>query len=93
MAVEDGHMLEDELKQFIIEALRLEDVGPADIDADAPLFTSGLGLDSIDALELRAALRQRYGIELPTDPQASRRAFASVRALALVVAAHTGRAG
>ena len=53
-----------ELKQAIIEALNLEDVKPADIDDDAPLFGDGLGLDSIDALELIVLMEKRYGIKL-----------------------------
>ena len=53
---------EDEIKQLVIEALQLEDITPADIDSDAPLFVEGLGLDSIDALELGVAIQKRYGI-------------------------------
>ncbi len=53
--------VEDEVKQLIIDVLQLEDITPADIDADAPLFVDGLGLDSIDALELGVALHKRYG--------------------------------
>ena len=53
--------VEDEVKQLIIDVLQLEDITPADIDTDAPLFADGLGLDSIDALELGVALHKRYG--------------------------------
>ena len=53
-----------ELKKEIIEALNLEDITPEDIDADAPLFGSGLGLDSIDALELIVLMEKKYGIKL-----------------------------
>ena len=53
--------VEDEVKQLIIDVLQLEDITPADIDTDAPLFVDGLGLDSIDALELGVALPKRYG--------------------------------
>ena len=49
---------EDEIKQLVIEALQLEDITPADIDSDAPLFVEGLGLDSIDALELGVAIQK-----------------------------------
>jgi len=74
-------MLELEVKNVIIEALQLEDITPADIDADAPLFVEGLGLDSIDALELGVALQKKYGITLSADSEDTRRHFASVRAL------------
>jgi acyl carrier protein len=59
--------VEDEVKQLIIDVLQLEDITPADIDTDAPLFADGLGLDSIDALELGVALHKRYGISLSSD--------------------------
>lgn len=76
---------EDELKQLIIDVLQLEDITPSDIDSDAPLFVEGLGLDSIDALELGVAIQKRYGITLPADSEDTRRHFASVRALALMI--------
>lgn len=78
--------LEGEVKRIIIEVLQLEDIGPDDIDADAPLFIEGLGLDSIDALELGVALQKRYGISLSADSQETRRHFASVRTLAALIA-------
>ncbi|MBB5607761.1 MULTISPECIES: phosphopantetheine-binding protein [unclassified Janthinobacterium] len=81
-------MLELEVKELIIEALQLEDISPADIDADAPLFVEGLGLDSIDALELGVALQKKYGISLSADSADTRRHFASVRALAAMVDTH-----
>lgn len=77
--------LEAELKALIIEALALEDVAPADIDEDEPLFVEGLGLDSIDALELVMALEERYGVKIEGDPDENRRIFASVRSLAAFV--------
>ena len=70
-----------ELKSLIIGSLSLEDVQPDDIDADAPLFGEGLGLDSVDALELVVALEKRYGIRTETH-EIGRSAFRSVRALA-----------
>ena len=81
-------MLEQEVKELIIEALQLEDVSVADIDTDAPLFVEGLGLDSIDALELGVALQKKYGISLSADSADTRRHFASVRALAAMVDTH-----
>lgn len=70
-----------ELKARMITALNLEGVQPADIQADAPLFGTGLGLDSIDALELVAMIEQHYGIVIQERAVADR-AFASVRAMA-----------
>ncbi|MES2324273.1 MAG: phosphopantetheine-binding protein [Pseudomonadota bacterium] len=81
-------MLEQEVKQLIIEVLQLEDITAADIDSEAPLFVEGLGLDSIDALELGVALQKRYGISLSADSEDTRRHFASVRALAALVETH-----
>lgn len=81
------HALVQELKQLIIASLALEDIGPDDIDAAAPLFGEGLGLDSIDALELGVALQKRYGVVLAADSQETRQHFASVDALAHFVAA------
>ena len=76
---------EEDIKQLIIEVLQLEDIAPADIDAQAPLFVEGLGLDSIDALELGVALQKRYGIILSAKAEENRRHFASVRALAELI--------
>ena len=76
---------DDEIKQLIIDVLQLEDIAPNDIDSDAPLFVDGLGLDSIDALELGVAIQKRYGITLPADSEDTRRHFASVRALGLMI--------
>ena len=77
--------LEEELKELIIEALALEDVGPADIEPEAALFVDGLGLDSIDALELAMALEERFGVKIGDDPETNQRIFASVRNLAAFV--------
>jgi acyl carrier protein len=73
--------LEEEVKELIIDVLQLEDLTPSDIDPDATLFVTGLGLDSIDALELGVALQKRYGISLSADSEETRRHFMSVRAL------------
>jgi acyl carrier protein len=77
--------LEQEIKELIISSLALEDVSPQDIDPAAPLFVEGLGLDSIDALELGLALQKRYGVTLSADSEETRRHFSSVRALAAFV--------
>lgn len=79
--------LEQEIKELIISALSLEDMKPDDIATAAPLFVEGLGLDSIDALELGVALQKRYGVSLSAEPQENRRHFASVQSLAAFVAA------
>ena len=78
-------MLETEVKQLIIDVLQLEDIGVDDIDSAAPLFVEGLGLDSIDALELGVALQKRSGISLSADSQDTRSHFASVKALAALI--------
>lgn len=77
--------IEDEIKQMIIDVLQLEDLTPAEIDSEAPLFVEGLGLDSIDALELGVAISKRYGITLSSDSEETRRHFASVRALGALI--------
>jgi len=81
-------MLEREIKELIVATMSLEDVTPDDIDTDAPLFNEGLGLDSIDALELGLALQKRYGVTLAADSEETRRHFASVRTLGAFVADH-----
>jgi acyl carrier protein len=76
---------EDEIKQLIIDVLQLEDITPDDIDPDAPLFVEGLGLDSIDALELGVAIQKRYGIILSANSEETRRHFATVRSLSAMI--------
>jgi acyl carrier protein len=80
--------LVEELKQLIIDSLRLEDVAAADIDASAPLFNEGLGLDSIDALELGVALQKRFGLRFDSNAEEMRSHFASVTTLAEFVSAN-----
>jgi acyl carrier protein len=70
-----------ELKEEIIKSLNLEEMTPEDIDTDAPLFAEGLGLDSIDALELIVLLEKKYGIKLAS-PAESKAIFTSVRNMA-----------
>lgn len=77
--------LEQELAQFIIDTLSLEDVKVSDIDPSAPLFVKGLGLDSIDALELGVGLQKKYGIKLSADAAETKKHFASVQSLAALV--------
>ncbi|RZI86081.1 MAG: acyl carrier protein [Rubrivivax sp.] len=87
----DTLALEQEIKALIISALALEDITPADIDAGQPLFVKGLGLDSIDALELGLALQRRYGVTVSADSEETRRHFGSVQALSAFVAAQRTR--
>ena len=77
--------LENEIKILIIESLELEDVRVEDIQSQAPLFGEGLNLDSIDALELGLALKNKYNVRLDGDSEASRKHFYSVASLALFV--------
>ncbi len=79
---------EAEMAGLIVQALNLEDVAPASIEPDAPLFGAGLGLDSIDALELALEISTRYGVQLRSDDEDNRRIFASLRALTAHVQAH-----
>lgn len=74
--------LERELKALIVDALKLEDIEPGEIDSEEPLFGEGLGLDSIDALELGVALRKAYGIKIESVTDEVKQHFANVRALA-----------
>src|SRR5471032_1626128 len=79
--------LENDIKELIISSLALEDITPDDIDPSAPLFVNGLGLDSIDALELGLALQKRYGVSLSAESEEVRAHFASVKSLAAFVIA------
>jgi acyl carrier protein len=79
--------IERELKHLIVEALVLEDVEPDSIDPEAPLFVEGLGLDSIDALELAMAIERKYQVTFEADDERNREIFATVRSLATFVAA------
>jgi len=78
-------LLEQELKALIIEVLDLEDITVDDINSEEPLFVDGLGLDSIDALELGVALQKRYGVKIETEGEQTRELFASVKNLAKFV--------
>jgi acyl carrier protein len=83
--------LELEIKKLLIEALNLEDMSPDQINAEEALFVNGLGLDSIDALELGLALQKRYGVSMSADSEETRRHFGSIRALAQFVSAQRSR--
>jgi acyl carrier protein len=72
---------ERELARLIVESLHLEDVSPEQIEAEAPLFGDGLGLDSLDMLELAMAIEQKYGVKLRSDDPDNARTFACLRSL------------
>ena len=82
-----SQQLQREIKQLIIDALGLEDLGPDDIAADQPLFGEGLGLDSVDALELGLAIQKKYGIKIDADAKDTRNHFTNVASLAAFVTA------
>jgi acyl carrier protein len=84
--------LETELKRLIIDTLMLEDVTPAQIDSEAPLFVEGLGLDSIDALELALAVSRKYAVRIKADDERNRDVFRSVKSLAAFIQAETSAA-
>lgn len=79
---------ESEMAGLIVQALNLEGVEAGAIDPEAPLFGTGLGLDSIDALELALEISKRYGVQLRSDDEDNRRIFASLRSLTTHVQAH-----
>lgn len=74
-----------EIKELIIEALMLQDMSPDDIDEQAPLLVEGLGLDSIDVLELAMAINKKYGVKTKADDAQNRHIFASVNNLATFI--------
>lgn len=79
--------LHTELKKLIIDSLNLEDITMDDINTDDPLFNDGLGLDSIDALELGLAIKKHYNIAIDADDKDARQHFASVASLASYISA------
>ncbi|MEZ8783284.1 phosphopantetheine-binding protein [Vibrio splendidus] len=81
--------LHNELKQLIIDALNLEDMSIDEIETEAPLFGDGLGLDSIDALELGLAIKKKYNIVINADDSNTRQHFASVENLANYISSQT----
>lgn len=80
--------LYQEIKQLIIDSLNLEDLSVDDIETEAPLFVDGLGLDSIDALELGMAIKQKYGITLSSNNEEMKKCFYSVKTLADYISPH-----
>lgn len=80
--------LELEIKSLVINTLNLEEMSPDEIDASAPLFGEGLGLDSIDALELGLAIKKKYGITLSSENEEIRQHFYSIETLANFISSH-----
>ena len=80
---------EQALAQLIVETLNLEDVSPADIDPEQPLFGDGLGLDSIDALELALAITQTYAVQLRSDDDNMQKVFGTLRSLNTFIEEHS----
>ena len=87
MIVAAGDALRSEIKEMIVEVLSLDDVTPEEIEDDDPLFVEGLGLDSIDALELSLAVEKRYGIKIRNEELGQKVLF-SVATLADHIAKH-----
>jgi len=81
--------LESDLKRLIVDVVNLEDLKPEDIGSDTPLFNEGLGLDSIDALELGMAVARKYGIKFGPDQDENTRHFRSVKTLAKLIRQRT----
>jgi acyl carrier protein len=81
----------EKIKQLIIQRLKLVEMTPEMIETDAPLFGEGLGLDSIDALELVLGLEKEFGVIIP-DAEVGRKVFQSVRTMAQYVLEQQGRA-
>lgn len=69
------------LAVLLVEVLNLEDVTPQELDPEEPLFGDGLGLDSIDALEIALAVAEEHGIEMKAEDESTRQAFATLRSL------------
>ncbi len=86
----DRNALKEKLKELRISGLRLQDRAPAGIADDQPIFVEGLGLDSIDALELVVLIEEHFGIAIP-DEEIGKQAFASINALADFIVAEQAR--
>jgi acyl carrier protein len=82
--------LNQQIKELIVSALELEDIGPEDIKDDEPIFGAGLGLDSIDALELGVVLKKKFGVKFSSENADNKKHFASVNALAAYITAENG---
>jgi acyl carrier protein len=84
--MESASPTELEVAQLIVETLNLEDISAEEIESEAPLFRDGLGLDSIDALELSLGIKQKYGIQLKADDENLTEIFSSLAKLTKYIA-------
>jgi acyl carrier protein len=82
--------LEEELKAFLVTTLDLEDVGAQDIEDETVLFGEGLGLDSVDALELGVAIQKQYGVKISAESEETHEHFTSVKTLAAFIRSSRG---
>lgn len=89
-SAEDVDLLLPEVAHLIVSALNLE-IAAAEVEPDAPLYGSGLGLDSIDILEVALVVSKRYGFQLRSDNEDNVRIFASLRALTAHIASHRAK--
>jgi acyl carrier protein len=83
--------LTQELKELVIDTLNLEDITPDDIDSKSPLFVEGLGLDSIDALELGVIIKKKYNITIDAEDSATKEHFSSINNLAAFINSERGK--
>ena len=83
--------MKQELKALLVDELNLEDISPDDIDEAAPLFRDGLGLDSIDALELSVIIDRQYGIKIKAEDERTAEIFSSLNALAAFISENRSR--
>ena len=81
-------MLENDIKEFIIKTLNLEDITPEEIVSDEPLFYEGLGLDSLDALELSVAISKKYNVSIDNNPEENQKIFRSVASILTFLKEH-----
>ncbi len=82
--------LEDEIREVVLSSVEVDGLGPEDLPSDAPLFGEGVGLDSIDALEIGAALRRKYQVKFKANAAENREHFRSIASLAGFIAACKG---
>ena len=83
--------MKQELKALLVDELNLEDISPDDIDEAAPLFRDGLGLDSIDALDLSVIIDRQYGIKIKAEDERNAEIFSSLNALAAFISENRTR--
>lgn len=88
MGLEQQTQAEAEMAELLVETLGLEDVEANEIDPTELLFGDGLGLDSIDALEIALAISQEYGVEMKAEDESTKEAFATIRSLCAFVEEH-----